>query len=193
MNKFAELKKLEEVVKFTRESVSEFYTEYGRDTKLSRELWKDNYSEDSWKNKLASCLGTMSELEIYISSKRKRSYVPELYANPFFIEYTSDKSPIKKDGQFHMKKNKLETKWVNGTLKGRSLVEYNKIRDMIMTVNKSKSINKDDKMILQLSPIKVSSRGEMISNAFAMSITFGDGSICCFYYISGRFNILLNT
>lgn len=156
----------------------------------NKQAWADWYINNSnaFGKRFTNLVNSMSELERYIVTKRKRCYIPESMTNPFHLDFKSTDGLIDGKGvfSFSARKHKKEYK-----LTGRCKTELEYLLGLVKVNNQSKQPTKN-KMDVFVSPIKTSLRGEPIKNSWAMKIVYADGSMNIFYHIVGMFHIATN-
>lgn len=187
MNKLGKFKTVKEKCVYVSETYNDFFKEFGKSSKMSAELRNMKWGANGSEALMEELIVSMSDIERYIVTKRNKRFVPEGYSNPFHFDYTTERSVIKNSGQFTISK-KNNKRVVFDNLKGRSKVEFNTIFDMINDVNMDRT--NSVKIEVCLSPIKVSARGAVIPNSFAMLLRHHDESITCFYFIAGFYHII---
>ena len=174
-----ELKTLEEEKRYMMTLTEDI----GKDLKWN---WKYNPAtgHDAKFNKLSK---DMNAFELYITARRKRIFIPEKLSNPFYLDYEE----VGDCGVFRFAKRKAKGFDWNDVMTGEVRRTYRELLSVIGQVNKDKT-NKS-KYDVSVSPIRVSLRGDIMKNCFAMRVIDSDGSICCFYFIKGRYHIFTNT
>ena len=135
-----------------------------------------------------SLIKSMSIIEKYIITKRKRVYIPESMTNPFFLNYKPLRSIVNENGVINFPANSKRKPDLK--LTGVCKKEFESLMVMVSSVNKDRS--SDEFWEVVFSPIRTSLKGKPIKNGFAVKIIYPDESITCIYHLIGRYHIATN-
>jgi len=154
--------------------------------------WVDwHYKNDnSFSKRMVNLISSLSEIEIYLIGKRKRTYIPESMGNPFFLDYSSIRSYESKEGCINFPKT--NTRKPSLDLTGKCKEEFENIITMVNAINKNKTIPSNEKYKVLISPVRPSLRGKPVKNSWAIKIIYPDNSISVFYHIVGMYHIATN-
>lgn len=150
--------------------------------------WNWKYNKSTGVNaQLERLKKDINVVEAYIMKKKNRQYINTELNLPFFFTY-QDVESVDIDAVFNFPTRSKDYH------KGKDLSASAKrfYKTLVSDVKSWNCGRPDNTVKLWVSPIKTSLRGDTFPDTFAVKAIDKTGSLCCFYFISGKFFVLPN-